>query len=304
MYEWLYLKLAKFTQGKKNKLITDITLIVSSGYLIFKKVFGISISKWLGETFLNENGVTIYLIAVSLLLGYALIIKILSLIFEQCPIVSHSDIEPEEISHCLLAINQEIERHLQRITVEGPHDIRDINNNHGFHVNIRLVIDALAEHLRGCITDVNVKRKDLFISLYTLFEDNDEKILKYELHFDHKRDVIGSKEIYLDREEFKDYECVKCIASSDMTRYVFNRNDYKKGSSKRHKTFQQYMGCKLHGNNRVFGFLNIEFHNHHIFRSEEDMQDFMESNIFPFKLLLEYQYLKRELFSILKEYNN
>jgi hypothetical protein len=76
-----------------------------------------------------------------------------------------------------------------------------------------------------------------------------------------------------------------------------SKKEYSKGSPKRHKTFQQYMGCKLESNNTIYGFLNIEFHNHDVFVDEAEMQDFMEEIIFPFKLLLEYQYLKAQFFS-------
>jgi hypothetical protein len=62
------------------------------------------------------------------------------------------------------------------------------------------------------------------------------------------------------------------------------------------------MGSKLETNGTVFGFLNIEFHNHSIFIEETSMQDFMEENVFPFKLLLEYQYLKHEFFNRFEEF--
>lgn len=56
------------------------------------------------------------------------------------------------------------------------------------------------------------------------------------------------------------------------------------------------MGCKLSSENKIFGFLNIEFHNNAIFPGESAMYDFMEEHVLPFKLLLEYQYLKKEFF--------
>ena len=64
------------------------------------------------------------------------------------------------------------------------------------------------------------------------------------------------------------------------------------------------MGCKLESNSEVFGFLNIEFHNHHLFMDEDEMQDFMEENIFPFKLLFEYQYLKRDFFNKFEKFED
>ncbi|MFZ5428572.1 MAG: hypothetical protein ACOZEN_16540, partial [Thermodesulfobacteriota bacterium] len=84
-----------------------------------------------------------------------------------------------------------------------------------------------------------------------------------------------------------------CMKSFDSTTYMVDRSGYSRGNSKRHKTVQQYMGCKLEADGSVYGFLNIEFHNNSIFATEEEMQDFMENNIFPYKALLEYQFLKK-----------
>jgi len=101
--------------------------------------------------------------------------------------------------------------------------------------------------------------------------------------------------------EYSQYECVKCMNSSASTSYVIAKEGYARGGSKRYKTVKQYMGCKLETNGYDFGFLNIEFHNQAIFVDEDEMQDFMEENIFPFKLLLEYQYLKKEFFRRFEE---
>ncbi len=85
--------------------------------------------------------------------------------------------------------------------------------------------------------------------------------------------------------------------------YTLEKSGYAKGDSKRYKTFSQYMGCKIESNGKVYAFLNIEFHNHQVFMEVEDAQDFMEENVYPFKLLLEYQYLKREFFAKFCEFD-
>ena len=45
------------------------------------------------------------------------------------------------------------------------------------------------------------------------------------------------------------------------------------------------------------------FHHNALFTDEEEMQDFMEEHIYPFKLLLEYQFLKKEFFDSLKNFD-
>ncbi len=50
------------------------------------------------------------------------------------------------------------------------------------------------------------------------------------------------------------------------------------------------------GSDNLLGFVNVEFHNKKFFQTEEEMQDYLESNLVAFKYLFEYQFLKRTLF--------
>ncbi|GGE34994.1 hypothetical protein GCM10007421_05920 [Halopseudomonas oceani] len=111
---------------------------------------------------------------------------------------------------------------------------------------------------------------------------------------------METKSISLNSEKYQEYESVKCLRSNNTTACVLDKKRYAKGASKRHKTIEHYIGCKLSSEHKVFAFLNIEFHNSAIFPEESDMQDFLEEHVYPFKLLLEYQFLKKEFFSHLK----
>ena len=205
-------------------------------------------------------------------------------------------------AECLQAMNNEITTHISKWDINQKPDITKLGDQHSFDVNLRLISESLADHIEKSISSIRIRRKDLFISLYSY--DPSVHLLTYELHFDPRRDFVKSRSIDLDKAEFENYECVKCMASSNSTAYVLNKKDYEKGSADRHKTVSQYMGCKLENGIHIYGFLNIEFHNHHIFVDEEEMRDFMEENIFPFKLLLEYQYLKREFFRRFENLNH
>jgi hypothetical protein len=287
--------------GYKLSLFSDIVILAASGYLLLKKGFELSISKWLLENALKQSAVDLYLYASGIILTLAIIIKALSLIFEHFPATKHASVEPEQISECLSVMNKEIASHINKCESDTQPQLTKLREQHSFDVNIRMVSEALAEHIRQSVSSIKIKRKDMFISLYSYNEAS--HCLKYELHYDPRRDLINSKLIDLSSDSFKDYECVKCMATSASTAYVLDKSKYARGSSKRHKTFQQYMGCKLETNGYTFGFLNIEFHNHHIFVDEEEMQDFMEENVFPFKLLLEYQYLKHHFFTTFEDLN-
>ena len=291
----LYSKASKLVLGNKLSLFSDAVILFASGYLVFKKIFAFSISGWLLNNAFHQPMVNVYVVFSGVVLIIAILVKSLSLIFKYFPANNHSNTTPEQISECLQVMNNEIVKHIEKCNSGEMPSISKLNEQHSFDVNTRLIVELMAEHIRKSINSIKVKRKDVFISLYT--NNTESNSLDYELHYDHKRDLIKTKKITLTDDRYETYECVKCINSSDSTAYSLVKREYTKGNSKRHKTFRQYMGCKLECNSTVYGFLNIEFHNHNIFVDEEEMQDFMEEIIFPFKLLFEYQYLKAEFFS-------
>ena len=301
-YKIVYTKSSRFILGHKITAFSEAIILLASGYLLVKKGFGLSISGWLLNNALHQSAVNMYVYTSGIVLIAAILIKVLSLIFQHFPAIKHSAVAPEEISECLQVMNKEISGHIIKCDSDIAPNLRKIREQHSFDVNTRLVTESLAEHIRKSISTINVKRKDIFISLYSLNTANNQ--LVYELHYDPRRDLIKSKIIDLNKGKYSDYECVKCMKSEASTSYVLSKNKYSKGNAKRHKTLEQYMGCKLETNGQVFGFLNIEFHNHSIFVDEDEMQDFMEENVFPFKLLLEYQHLKKEFFTRFEEYEN
>ncbi len=299
MFRRAYSWLSRFILGNKLSLFSDIVIVCASGYLLLKKALGISISGWLINNAFQQPAVNAYVYISALTLIIALVVKILSLIFQHFPAARHAAVEPEEISECLQVMNKEISSHILKCDSTNIPNLRKLRDQHIFDVNVRLIVESLAEHITKSINTIKVKRKDVFISLYSL--DKEEKHLAYELHYDPKRDLVKSRLIGLEDKEFAEYECVKCMNTTDTTSYLLTKEQYAKGNSKRHKTIKQYMGCKLETNGYDFGFLNIEFHNQTVFVDEDEMQDFMEENIFPFKLLLEYQYLKQEFFKRFEE---
>ena len=302
IYKSIYTKTSRFILGHKMAAFSEAVILSASGYLLVKKAFGLSVSGWLLNNALHQSAVNVYVYISGVILVLAILVKILSLIFLHYPATKHSQVEPEEISECLQVMNKEIMNHIEKCDSNIPPNLRKIRDQHSFDVNTRLITESLAEHIMKAITTIKVKRKDIFISLYSY--NKEAHSLTYELHYDPRRDLVKSKKIDLNDGKYSEYESVKCIKSSDSTSYVLNKKDYAKGNVKRHKSLEQYMGCKLETNGIVYGYLNIEFHNNSIFVEDEEMQDFMEENIFPFKLLLEYQYLKNEFFRRFEEYEN
>lgn len=289
-----YAKFAKWVNGSGLIVYSDVVILASSGYLLTKKAFDFSLSAWLAENWLKQDLVNLIVLVGAFVIISSIIIKSVSLITKKYSYPSHEVATPDMISECLQAINTEISLHIQKCETQEKQRLRQLKDEHRFNVNLRLIVSSLSEQIKQSISTIHIKKRDIFISLYHFVPD--ENCLKYELHFDHKKDLVKSKVIPLDEERFEKYECVKCMNSVNSTIYALEKKHLAKGHSKRSKSVKHYMGCKLQGLNYNFGFLNIEFHNQTFFSSEEEMHEFMEDNIFPFKQLMEYQYLKREFF--------
>lgn len=291
-------KIAKIFVTYKLPILADIVILIASAYLLVKKTLVFTITGWLLNNALQQPLVDKFVWVAVAVLVLAMLIKIASLLFKAFPITIYEAVEPGHISSCLQSMNTEIVEHIKKCDSEGTIKFSNLAELHKLDVNVWMIINSLVEHIKESV-NIKLKNKDLFVSLYKY--DGDTRELHYELHYDHKRDIVSSKIIQTGgrgtSKKFKEYECVKCINSVNSTAYILNKNRYAQGHSKRHKTIRQYMGCKLEANGDIFGFLNIEFHNQVVFSTEEDMQDYMENNIFPFKLLLEYQYLKRKFFN-------
>lgn len=290
--------LAKACTNKKLRLFADVVILVSTSYLMLKKLTAFSLTGWLINNAFQQPLINAFVVLAVVVIVTCVVVKIIIVYFDNFPPLNHGLVEPDEISNCLFRINSEISDHVQKCNGAQGLEMRSICDQHGFKVNAALVVDSMAEHIRKSIKNIKIKRKDLFISLYCI---NDESgCLEYVLHYDSKRDLVESKNINLSEQKFQSYESVKCLKSSNTTAYVLDKKGYAKGASKRYKTIEHYMGCKIASEQRVFAFLNIEFHNNAIFPDESAMQDFLEEHIYPFKLLLEYQFLKKEFFSHLK----
>ena len=216
----------------------------------------------------------------------------MNIIFKVFPIKEHHAVHPDEISECLQVMNNEIISHIKKFDEKYKPILNRLPEQHNFKVNVRVISDLLASHISK---STDIEKKNLFISLYSY--DDSEKKLRYELHQDPKKDLVKSKVIDIYNDEYREYECVKCIKSENFFAYVLDKKRYAKGKERRYSTFKQYIGCKIESPEILFGFLNIEFHKIEVFPNEDEIFDFMEKNISPFKQLFEYQFLKRNFFS-------
>tara|TARA_R110000850_G_scaffold51455_3_gene124942 strand:- start:366 stop:1256 length:891 start_codon:yes stop_codon:yes gene_type:complete len=284
-------------------------LLIVTGYFIIRKCGGPSVSEFVGK-YLSPLGVGLFVNVSLFVVGYCVLVRLVAQIIEYFDKSSAETIEPDALNHCCLKINQEIEAHLIDVRQVSSGGKIQFVENHNFAVNVRLIVETLAEHMRESLKkSLKVKRKDLFISVYEIPEswDSDCKRdrLKYVTHYDPKRDLVGSMEIDLNDKRFKGYECVKCIKGKHISKLLLDCEDYKKAaaksSPKRLKTLKHYAGFLLREGGEAVGFFNIEFHNHTYFSDEDDFYEYVETDLIAFKFLLEYQFLKRNLFRLLEK---
>jgi len=268
---------------------------------MLKKVTDFSITGWLLKHALQQPMVDAFVLIAWIVFAVAFVIRILDMILYEKSSINEK-VEPDKISTCLQMTNNEVAGHLEKCSKNDLPFINKLHEQHNFDLNIRLIVANLAQYIFNSIENKTLTKKDLFISLYTF--NPQKNTLVYELHYDEKRDVIKSKEIGLCDAKYQEYECVKCFkAKHQQNSYVLKKKEYKGGHAKRVKSMEHYIGCKLFGKNNIYGFLNIEIHKKNVFDTQEDMEKYMEEIIMPFKLLLEYQYLKKDFFSSFNEFD-
>ena len=66
---------------------------------------------------------------------------------------------------CLSTMNRKMFGLVNRSSSE-PIDLTRLKDHQTFQVNMRLITQALAEHIRKSIQLIKIKQKDLFISVY------------------------------------------------------------------------------------------------------------------------------------------
>lgn len=288
----IYTLLYKTLLRKSSVCFSECVLLLVPAYIALSKMSGYSVSELLTDYIFHPDVVKSLTSVVIFIISYSVVVKVLLHLVDKLIPAPIETADPREISECITVMNKELSKHCNKLE-QDQELLRELQKDHSFDLNIQIIVNSLAEHIKQCSPGIKIKNKDIFISVYTLHGS----ILEYEYHYDFKRDLVQSKHIDLTDRKFQNYECTKCINSPNYTKCILDKRKYARGHSKRHKTIEHYIGYQLGTEEHTFGFLNLEFHNHRIFGCEEQMQDFVEEVVFPYKTLLEYQYLKRNFFN-------
>ncbi len=289
-------------QGRKHRAFVDICIVGLAGYFTLKKYFGWSVTQWLGGIF-TPPLIPFIVTPLLVIAVYATLMKVFLVACDFFPSTRVRMIDPQALNHCLLRINQEIQREWQEIVGNPSQAATVFTNDSQFVSNIGLVVKNFVSHIKESLA--GAEEKDVFVSVYSIpnFQDLDAPrgSLTYVTHYDVREDWIHSREIIFASEKYKNYECVKCIKSPLRTRILLDcKNDYAKSESSRLKKVEHYIGMKLQVEHRfsgfeqniLLGFVNIEFHNKRFFSSEEEMSEYVKQHMVAFKYLLEHYFLK------------
>jgi len=292
-YRYLYKKVS----NTKHRLFVDMTAYTVAAYFGLKKLLGISATEFLKKIFTEESGGLFATLLLCVVL-YAIFMKGLLLVCDAFPGDRVRLRNAIGLSHCCLRINDEISEHLNYLKNNPQRAKETFLENHNFTTNVTMVAGCLHEHIVNSLE--GARSRDVFLSLYTTsnFElDQQQYRFNYLLHEPIRRDVITNRYIDVNDTKFEKYECIKCLNSSKNTWILYDCKDYYRSDSKRHKKIKYYIGMKIMVNGIVVGFLNIELYNTIFFTSEEEIVDYLEDQLLPYKYLLEYQFLKRTFFT-------
>lgn len=296
MWSRLYRKAACFFENKITATLIDIILLLY-GFNYALIFFSFSLAQYIDLYFKPELTISISRLF-GLLLIFSLIGKIFQIISRRFPITTTQAPNPKGVNHCLLNINNEIDEHIREIVNNIKIDPTLFKHAHKFETNIALCVLHMGEHIISCFNN-KLTQKDIFISIYKFenfeFNNTNSNKLIYITHFDSTRDIVSSREIDITNKKFESYECVRLLQANNKTLVKFDCSDYQKSNLR--PNVNHYFGFVISSNNIKLGIINIEFHNHSFFQSKEEMCDFVERYLLAFMCLLEYQFLKKRIFT-------
>lgn len=302
-----YSAFATAVMHKKHQFVVNGILLAAGLYLTLQKFSGFSVAAVLQpylQPFVTPAFLGLVKDVAFVFVGLASLSKGLTHIVEFWPPLATATQEPERISECILNINSEIRRHLSDIISDPNAAIATFVRSHNFDVNVAMAVSSLADHLRRAFSNLKVKPRDIFISVYQAKDmretDPAKVVLLYLSHWEPKRDAVFTRTLEVGKPKFKDYECVKAILKGKPSVVLTDCKSYKKTGNKR-GDIKHYIGLQLEHAGAVLGFINIEFHNKVLFHDESAMRDFLEKEVLAFKYLIEYQFLKKNFFTVVSE---
>jgi hypothetical protein len=249
-----------------------------------------------------------------LVIFISIFIKAISLICEKWKIFDREQISPDGMKTLCLNLNKEIESHLRAIeSADKKKALKELSNHHHFNQNIGLIVVEMVDHIAESLM-IEKKRKDIFVSIYAvnnfergvvlneydqsqevfLQDGNKTSKLEYLNHWDATSAHKYSAHIDFAAEKYGKYECVKAYKTG---RYIHtsvdSKNYYCDPKNPRAQSTKNFLCFFITINDQVVGLVNIEFHNNKIFATDEEMIQYIQTDLMPFKYMIQYQFLKK-----------
>lgn len=282
-------------------------LLVTFYVTIWKPASHYTLSEFFA-TFLQPVGVKFAVGVVFAILGYFALLRIASICLAKFgtkpPVVEFLD-HP----HLNLAkkTNEEIREHIPKVQ-DAAFKLTELPAIHPFRENIYLVLvvyqKKLLEKLESLSTE-KIRARNLWLSLYvyepTKQESESGKKFKLMSLVATPSASVGTEEIFLKDDRFKDWAGVRAITSNPanilcVAKCSKKGSAFVKGSCGRRKNIQHYFGVPIETVGGVIGLLNIEIHSFDCFATDEEMVSFAENELYGLRSSLEYQFLKKFFF--------
>lgn len=170
-----------------------------------------------------------------------------------------------------------------------------ISNRNRFSTFAQGIALSLTEYVATGFKAGNIRKKDLFISLYEHVDSDHGPALKRLFHIAAAKYHIYSHEILIDGDTHKNYECVHAIKEGRSLVTVADARKLRVNGRKRHKSMTHYIGAPVKVSGQLVGFLNLEFHEKKCFSNEEELEDFAQNFFLPFQMLIEQAFAKWQL---------
>ncbi|WP_308948299.1 GAF domain-containing protein [Thalassobacterium maritimum] len=202
---------------------------------------------------------------------------------------------------CLCATNQEIEQYIKEL--EKSDVLRQqFQNFHNFSEGIDLIASSMGNAIKAFLDEQKLKSRKTFISVYETAaletcDQADHSILTWVCQYPRKEDDIGTK-IVETTSTHAGFAC-STVFHEDKKVCIFDArvdDTYIIDGVERRKTIRHYIGIPISILGKCYGVVNIEFHKKEVFSDEDEMADFYNQHLAPFRVLLEYQLLKKIFF--------
>jgi len=303
-------RIVNLLEHERTVKVSRLILLGFSSYLAAQKLFGFSLRDLVFG--LSDKEIDLHSISSLYYPAYALFALavarevILVLWSNKVRRIKEVDSEDATPTACLCATNQEIENYIKQVS--QPDIIRQqFRNFHNYAEGVDLITSSMGNAIKLFFDEQKLEKRKTFISVYEsawleTFDESDYPTLTWVCQYPRRQMDVGTK-IIQTLDQHASFAC-STVFREDKKVCIF---DAKKDDAflsdgvDRRKSIRHYIGIPVSILGKCHGVVNIEFHKKEVFNSEDEMVAFYNQHLAPFRVLLEYQLLKKIFFRKLYE---